>query len=89
MGIGNGVCPRCGERRFKTGEDACLGKLPGVWSACCGHGIGEGHICFISGVTLHGFFQVEYKPKNLRKASDWNPPKNFLRSFLPKERKNL
>jgi len=35
-------CKRC--KRFPTieGYDACLGFLPGVKSACCGHGIEEG-----------------------------------------------
>lgn len=48
------ICRKCGGLRGmgyvgpKTGKefyDHCLGKLPGVISACCGHG-GEGHILF-------------------------------------------
>lgn len=32
------ACIRCGQRPTKEGHDACLGYIPGVESACCGHG---------------------------------------------------
>lgn len=32
--------------------DPCLGLLPGVWSACCGHGEGNGYIAFTNGPTI-------------------------------------
>lgn len=32
-------CKRCGKYPTKEGYDACLGKIQGVSSACCGHGI--------------------------------------------------
>lgn len=31
-------CPQCGKPPTPEGYDACLGYLPGVTSACCGHG---------------------------------------------------
>lgn len=31
-------CPACAELPLPGGEDPCLGVLPGVTSACCGHG---------------------------------------------------
>ena len=34
-------CPRCKRTPTADGHDACLGKLPGVSSACCGHGVTE------------------------------------------------
>ena len=37
-------CARCGDSPTKEGHDACLGKLPGVKSACCGHGVEPGYI---------------------------------------------
>jgi hypothetical protein len=37
-------CIRCGKMPTKEGHDACLGFLPEVKSACCGHGIEEGFI---------------------------------------------
>ena len=43
-------CKRCGKLATPEGYDACLGHLPGVKAACCGHGIkdesGRGYILF-------------------------------------------
>lgn len=39
-------CPKCGKLPTKDGYDACLGYLPGVKNACCGHGVEEGYIQF-------------------------------------------
>ena len=30
-------CPKCGLRRGEDHHDPCLGELPGVRYACCGH----------------------------------------------------
>lgn len=32
-------CPRCGRMPTAEGHDACLGILPNVIGACCGHGV--------------------------------------------------
>ena len=32
-------CARCGEYDTEDGQDACMGYVPGVVSACCGHGV--------------------------------------------------
>ena len=32
-------CVRCGKMPTKEGYDACLGYIPGVVGACCGHGV--------------------------------------------------
>ena len=37
-------CPKCGLLPTPKGYDACLGHLPGVRSACCGHGVEESYI---------------------------------------------
>jgi hypothetical protein len=34
------------------GEDGCLGHLPGVITACCGHGERDGYIIFENGKQL-------------------------------------
>lgn len=49
-------CKKCGEL-FPQGElDPCLGTLPGVQSACCGHGLRSGsYVHFTTGVVLEGF----------------------------------
>ncbi len=34
-------CSRCGKPPTKEGFDACLGEIPGVSHACCGHGVSK------------------------------------------------
>lgn len=51
------VCPACGLGREKDwGPDPCLGELPGVDFACCGHaGLTDqlgGYIAFSNGKTI-------------------------------------
>ena len=65
------TCKKCGE--FNDDDfDSCLGKLPGVNNACCGHGIqGNSYIQFTNGITVRGFsvdnskseFRVKKSPK--------------------------
>ena len=45
-------CANCNEYPTKDGHDSCLGELPGVEFACCGHGKEEGYLTFTNGVTL-------------------------------------
>ena len=58
-------CPKCGKKPAKDGCDPCLGKLPGVLAACCGHGgtghnqDGTGYILFENGVEIRGHFEVK------------------------------
>jgi len=42
-------CKFCGEMPTKKGYDPCLGYIPGVKSACCGHGVDEGFIMYDDG----------------------------------------
>ena len=39
---GKRFCQRCGRPPAQEGYDACLGYIPGVHSACCGHGKHQG-----------------------------------------------
>ncbi len=52
-------CPACHLRRGPDRHDPCLGELPGVSYACCGHGgfpgttvRGSGYVVFANGKTL-------------------------------------
>lgn len=36
--VGFTDCKHCDFAPNKDGHDACLGELPGVMNACCGHG---------------------------------------------------
>jgi len=44
-------CTLCHEMPTPEGCDACLGELPGALNACCGHGVEEGYISYVSGET--------------------------------------
>lgn len=43
-------CPKCGELSIEN--DHCLGHLPGVLNACCGHGVKDGYIQFENGTVI-------------------------------------
>lgn len=44
--------------------DPCLGNLPGVTNACCGHGEAkDSYMCFEGGLVIRGF-TVERPTKN-------------------------
>jgi len=45
-----------------NGHDPCLGELPGIKGACCGHGVKRGYLCFENGVTLVGDFRRWNRP---------------------------
>ena len=51
-------CKKCGKifEGSNTGDaDPCLGELPGVDNACCGHGVrSQSYVCFTNGVVLRG-----------------------------------
>lgn len=62
-------CKKCG-RLFEGSNvgkpDPCLGNLPGVKNACCGHGVAkESYICFTNGLIIRGFV-VEQEQKALK-----------------------
>lgn len=54
----NRPCTKCGKENVNS--DECLGMLPGVTAACCGHGDPEqAYIIFNNGVVVRGFTCVE------------------------------
>ena len=46
------ACKSCAERPTREGHDPCLGELPGVSGACCGHGLANGSLVTVSGIRL-------------------------------------
>ena len=54
------VCYECGEKAKRFEPDPCLGNLPGVTSACCGHGNpNKAYVQFTNGVVFRGFNKIE------------------------------
>ncbi|MGY0692961.1 hypothetical protein ACW2QC_09260 [Virgibacillus sp. FSP13] len=48
-------CGHCGKECTPEGHDGCLGTLPGVMNACCGHGqTRESYVQFLDGYSIHG-----------------------------------
>ena len=37
-GINKETCSHCNKKRTKEGHDGCIGTIPNVKNACCGHG---------------------------------------------------
>ena len=45
-------CVKCKMKAKASEPDPCLGYLPGVKYACCGHGVEEGYIMFENDVII-------------------------------------
>lgn len=51
----NRACGHCHKPSTPEGHDDCLGTLPGIMNACCGHGcIEEMYIQFLDGFCIRG-----------------------------------
>jgi hypothetical protein len=55
-------CPRCHETADDyDSPDPCLGQIPGVVGACCGHGnIEQAHVVFDDHSVLHGIAAIRF-----------------------------
>ena len=54
-------CGKCGLPFTLEGHDGCIGTLPDVINACCGHGeVGDAYVQFEDGAGLWGEEAVEY-----------------------------
>lgn len=54
------ACAKCNEFPNENGDDYCIKSLGNVMNACCGHGTEKGYIQFDNGITIRGFFEIEY-----------------------------
>lgn len=62
------MCFRCNQQVIKGEPDPCLGMLPGVTSACCGHGKKEGYLLFENGKQIN--FQIRYIKNKMTPGPD-------------------
>lgn len=54
-------CGKCGLPFTEDGHDGCLGELPNVVNACCGHGCaGEAYVQFEDGTELREASALAY-----------------------------
>ena len=57
----NRVCGECGKENTPEGHDGCLGALPGVTNACCGHGqVAEAYVVLLDGTRLAGTDAIDF-----------------------------
>lgn len=53
-------CGYCNKPSTVEGHDACLGTLPGVINACCGHGeVDEAYVQYKNGTVIRGKTAIE------------------------------
>ena len=65
---GQFICQHCGRYVDTRYPDPCLGKLPGVEYACCGHGNRwQAYVKFKNGLIIRGFIDEEIWMKELSK----------------------
>ena len=62
-------CKRCGHMPLDNGEDWCLGHIPNIKNACCGHGAEE------------GYFQLE-NGKTFREEVEFRKPMEFETAYM-------
>lgn len=59
-------CGACGRANTPEGHDGCLGTLPGVVNACCGHGVtSEAYVMFVDDTILRGAAACVYFTQEL------------------------
>ena len=62
------TCVRCGQLPTTDGHDACLGSLPGVRHACCGHGfLNDAYAVFEDGAELMGKDAIAFFARSKKK----------------------
>ncbi len=65
-------CPTCASMPTVEGHDGCLGTLPGVRFACCGHGDSDcAYVMFEDGHTIRGVDALTFmasSPTTLRQS---------------------
>jgi hypothetical protein len=64
-GYGKDNCSHCGLDRTIEGHDGCIGTLPNIMNACCGHGeINMAYVQFWDETTIQGREALNYIKDN-------------------------
>lgn len=66
-------CLHCGQCPTEKGHDPCIPCLPGVWSACCGHGRRDLGFVFFGDEDAHGNLRNTGPLVMLDDLDDWSP----------------
>lgn len=68
-------CGYCDRANTQEGHDGCIGRLPGVMNACCGHGESRAYVQFPGGLILRGFI-AHMMISFLKTLTRWQAHKN-------------
>lgn len=67
-------CGNCGLHKTPEGHDGCLGMLPGIMNACCGHGQSlDAYVQFWDGRRLSSNMAIDAIKKMKKQAAAANP----------------
>lgn len=62
-------CGHCGKENTPEGHDGCVGTLPGVMNACCGHGdTKDAYVQFPNGQIMQKQEALDYINKHRERA---------------------
>jgi len=76
------ACGNCETPQTKEGHDGCLGTLPFLMNACCGHGeIKEAYIQFFNGFCIRGLFAIAFIKILKLLSTLWSKSLKILRRF--------
>ena len=68
----NRDCGHCGKSNTNEGYDRCLGTLPNVMNACCGHGVtNAAYVQFYNGTIISGVKACKFQQNALNKSLIW------------------
>jgi hypothetical protein len=64
-GYAKETCGHCGIKRTPEGHDGCIGTLPNIMNACCGHGENKAaYVQFLGKERLEGKEALDYIKDN-------------------------
>lgn len=70
-GYAKEICGYCGIKRTKEGHDGCIGTLPNIMNACCGHGETKAaYVQFWDKSIIQGQEALDYINKNKNMLSN-------------------
>lgn len=60
-GLAKNICGYCGVKRTHEGHDGCIGTLPNIMNACCGHGENKcAYVQFLNKACIRGDVALKY-----------------------------
>ena len=75
-------CDKCAVFHKHNDLDPCLGMLPGLMNACCGHGnVNAAYVQFLDGQCIRGSSAIVIQGELKKHSSEVPSPKNFIQGL--------